>query len=172
MPRRRIEIDIAPAFRASVPRTWLRAVALRALDVAAPNCALTLSLAVADDDTVRDLNRRYRGLDEVTDVLSFSPEHSGEWEGEEAKAPPTAGDSTFVLPPDTGELLGDVVVSYPQAARQAQAAGHPVERELALLVAHGVLHLAGHDHAEPEDEARMNALQEQALERVFPVGRP
>ena len=169
MPRRRVEIDIAPALRAELPRTWLRSVALRALDVAAPGRSLTLSLAIVDDETIRDLNRRYRGLDEVTDVLSFSPKHPGPWAGESPPAPSSNGVEPFVLPPDEGELLGEVVVAYPQAARQSQAAGHSVQEELALLIVHGVLHLAGHDHAEPSEEAAMRALERLALALIPPV---
>jgi len=166
MPRRRVEIDIAPAFRPELPRAWLRSVSLRALDVAAPGRAVALSLAIVSDETIRDLNGRYRGLDEVTDVLSFSPDHPGPWEGEPSPARDTNGSEPFVLPPDQGVLLGEVVIAYPQAARQAKAAGHSVRDEVALLTVHGVLHLAGHDHAEPSQEAAMKALERQALARV------
>ena len=62
--------------------------------------------------------------------------------------------------------LGEVVVSYPQAQRQAQARGAETEQELALLVVHGILHLAGFDHVEPEEETRMKAREEEALARI------
>ncbi len=63
--------------------------------------------------------------------------------------------------------MGEVVVSYPLAARQARQHGHSVEREVALLVVHGVLHLAGHDHEEPEEEAVMRGLEERTVEQLF-----
>jgi probable rRNA maturation factor len=119
---------------------------------------------VADDETVRELNLRYRGLDEVTDVLAFSPTHQGHYEGEEE--PPPQETVPF---PDLGldeEPLGDVVISFPQAERQAAEAGHPVQRELATLVIHGVLHLLGYDHADPQEEQVMLARQQEALEQV------
>ena len=62
--------------------------------------------------------------------------------------------------PDSAADLGEVVISYPQAVRQAREAGHPVKRELATLLAHGLLHLLGYDHEDPEDEAEMTARQE------------
>jgi len=145
-------------------------VALRTLDVAYPGQACQVSLALTDDDTVRALNRRYRGLDETTDVLSFAPDDPGPWEGTES-APPNRGcQEPFVLPPGEQELLGEVVVSYPQAERQARSVGHPVEREVALLVVHGLLHLLGHDHLEDDEKDAMKELEERILRLVFQAG--
>jgi probable rRNA maturation factor len=125
-----------------------------------------LSLVVADDETVRDLNRRYRGLDEVTDVLSFSPHHGGPYEGE-AKPP----GEKLVPFPQAGlqqEFLGEVILAYPQAERQAAQAGHPVPWEVANLVVHGILHLLGQDHGDPQSERTMLEQQRAALDRLFP----
>jgi len=141
-----------------------------ALSVAIPSGeACQVSLLVTGDETVRGLNRDYRGLDEVTDVLSFSPTHSGLWKGE-TEASLTNPDSreqddplSFVYPSDEPALLGEVVISYPQTMRQAAENGRPVDRELALLIVHGTLHLAGHDHLEPESEAAMQAKERTAL---------
>ena len=63
------------------------------------------------------------------------------------------------MPPGEAEGLGEVIISYPQAERQAQAAGHSVVRELAHLLAHGILHLLGYDHLKVEDEAVMQAKE-------------
>ena len=59
--------------------------------------------------------------------------------------------------------LGDVIVSYPRAVAQAEEYGHSVERELAYLVVHGVLHILGHDHEMPDEQAVMRAREEAAL---------
>ena len=64
------------------------------------------------------------------------------------------------------EELGEVVISYPQALRQARQARRPVAVEVETLVVHGVLHLLGYDHAEPDEEREMFALQEAALQRA------
>lgn len=96
-----------------------------------------LSLLVADDLAVRALNRRWRGQDRATDVLSF----------------PAAG---------PGPLLGDVVISLDTARRAAREAGRTLSGELDRYLAHGILHLLGHDHARQADARRM-ARAEDAL---------
>jgi probable rRNA maturation factor len=68
-----------------------------------------------------------------------------------------------VTPPGSGRQLGEIVISYPTAARQAQEAGHPVDEELAHLLVHGVLHLLGHDHQSPAEARRMRAREEALL---------
>ena len=151
--RRAIEVQVFPRFRAQAQPRWVRSVAEAALDTADPGGSSALSIVIADDETVRDLNNRFRGVDEVTDVLAF---------GATSENAPTPSDAAF--PPLPGEeSLGEVVVSQPQAARQAPANGATVERETALLIVHGVLHLLGHEHAEPEGAAAMRRLEEQAL---------
>lgn len=109
---------------------------------------LEWSLTFVDDEAIRALNRDYRGYDKPTDVLSFSQQE--DLDG-------------FVFPEEEAPVLGDVVVSVETAERQAAERGHPVESELTLLVAHGVLHLLGEDHATPEEKARMWARQSAVL---------
>jgi probable rRNA maturation factor len=112
-----------------------------------------VGVAFVGDGRIRALNREHRGLDKVTDVLSFPLEAEDEvaaWRELEA-APP--GD----VPP---RLLGDVVVGGRQALRQARTHGVPPAFELALLLVHGVLHLLGHDH---ETDAGAMALRQGEL---------
>jgi probable rRNA maturation factor len=108
-----------------------------------------LGLHVVDDDEIRALNKQHRGKDAHTDVLSF-PLHD-------------PNGMRFVLPPGAPANLGDVVISLPRVHDQAQDFGHSVERELAYLVAHGVLHLLGYDHEEEADRRRMRQQEEAAL---------
>lgn len=124
----------------------------------------SVSIVIAGDELVRELNDTHRGLDEHTDVLAFSFTHEGDYYGEERPEP--TGEEGFVLPPGESEPLGEVIVSYPQAQRQAEGAGHSLEKELTVLLIHGVLHLLGHDHMEPGDEAIMKPLEAQALAAV------
>jgi len=179
-----VDVLIFDAFQDSLSEEWLREVALCTLGFevqpeggGAAALALgngrpvALSLVIADDETLRTLNREYAGLDEGTDVLSFpllSPGDEGEGD-----APLATEGYPFVVPQgeDLPVQLGEVILSYPQAARQAQAAGHPVQREVALLVAHGVLHLLGYDHATPEEEAAMWRKQDAVLARLFPQAK-
>lgn len=115
-----------------------------------------LSIVLTDDATVRHLNLAYRGVDAPTDVLSFAAQD----EDEGATGPQG-------LPVELAKLLeaqlGDVIVALPYAARQAQRFGNSFAAELRLLAVHGVLHLLGYDHATPEEEAAMWALQEDIL---------
>jgi len=108
--------------------------------------AAELGVLVTDDDAVRRLNAEYAGEDETTDVLAFSLR-----EGEE-----------FVSP-DGVARLGEVIISYPTASRQAAEAGRLVDEEIAHLLVHGILHLLGYDHAEAEEERVMRARTEALL---------
>ena len=156
--RRPIDVHVFPPFRAAVRAPWLRKVAAEALAAGDPDGTGGVSIALADDETLHSLNERFRGLNEVTDVLSFESE-SGEGEGEAGAA--------FLTAPDGGATIGEVVLSYPLAVRQADEHNVSTEEELALLVVHGVLHLLGHDHEEPGEEARMKQLEHQALASFF-----
>jgi probable rRNA maturation factor len=108
--------------------------------------ACSLSVSLVGDDEIRGLNRDHRGLDEVTDVLSFPV------------------DELDPLPPDMERELGDVVISLAQARRQAVAEGVTELDELTSLVVHGVLHLAGFDHE--TDTGEMFARQDRLLESL------
>ena len=125
-----------------------------------------VSLVIADDETVRSLNAEYRGLDKTTDVLSFAFDNQGEYHGEGDAPTKWSTDDGFVLPPGESAGLGEVIVSYPQAVRQAQQAGHSIERELAHLITHGILHLMGHDHMDDDEEREMDTRQRSVLERL------
>ncbi len=111
-----------------------------------------ITLVITGDETVRQLNRAYAGIDVPTDVLSFAA-----WE--EAAGRPAG----FVSAPEVAPYLGDIIISHPTAARQAEAAGQPIAAELSLLAVHGALHLLGYDHATPEEKAEMWAIQDAIL---------
>ena len=168
-----IDISVDEPYQQELSEVWLRTVMEAALVEALPQGEpAQVGLVVTDDKTVQELNRQFRGLDEATDVLSFSASHSGHWEGdpqESDEASPASVDSeelNFVLPPGEPSPLGEVIISFPQTIRQAQERNGPVEQELALLIIHGVLHLVGYDHMEPEDEAQMQAKERSALAAV------
>lgn len=94
-----------------------------------------MTIVLTDDRQLHELNLEYLGVDAPTDVLSFPASESD---------------------PETGtQYLGDILISIPRAAQQAQAAGHPLEAETQLLVVHGTLHLLGYDHAGAQEKTRM-----------------
>ena len=142
-----------------------------------PNEPAQVSLVIADDATVRDLNSQFRGLDEVTDVLSFSANHPGHWPGESELAADRyvqpGNEAAFPFPILDGSPppLGEVIISLPQARRQAEEQDEPLYRELALLIVHGVLHLVGHEHVDLKETALMQGQERAALASLFDTGQ-
>lgn len=138
-------IDIAnPQHLAALDTATLRALCagiLRQHGVQAD-----LSLCYVDDAAIRTLNAQYLGRDEVTDVLAF----------------PLDDDTD----PDGVNVLGEIVVSVEKALAEAAARDLPIEREIALYTAHGLLHLLGYDDHQPDDTARMREAEREALARV------
>ncbi len=107
-----------------------------------------LALMFVDEETMEQLHVRWMDEPGPTDVLSYPMD---ELRPGTAESPTPAG------------LLGDIVVCPSVAARQAAAAGHSAEEEMLLLTTHGILHLLGYDHVEPEEEKEMFALQRRLL---------
>lgn len=106
----------------------------------------SLTVVLTDDDQLHSLNREYLGVDAATDVLSFPADETD---------------------PETGlAYLGDILISVPRAASQAEAAGHTLEAEAQLLAVHGVLHLMGHDHAEADEKEHMWQAQAEILAQL------
>lgn len=103
------------------------------------------SVLLTDAFGMQSLNRDYRNVDAVTDVLTFPA-----WEGASLAAPPDG-------------YLGDIAICVPRAMEQAEAYGHSLKREIMFLTIHGALHLLGYDHMQPEEEATMFAKQEKIL---------
>ncbi len=134
-----------PSQHEKVPSTRSLARFLRAAQAAA-RLRGEVSVLLTTDAAVRRLNRRFRGKDKTTDVLSF----------------PAEG-------PAAGELAGDLAISVPAARQQGAACGHSLATELKVLILHGLLHLAGYDHE--SDNGRM-ARRERLLRRRLglPVG--
>ena len=152
--RRVVDIHVQEEFRPLVPELWLCGLVEKALEVLDKGGA---SLLIADDEVVAELNGVHRGVEETTDVLSFSFEHWGTYYGD-GDAPFERAEG-FVLPPGMRAGMGEVVVSYPQARRQALEVGRSMERELEALIVHGLVHLAGHDHEEEGEAAAMREVE-------------
>ncbi len=112
-----------------------------------------VSVLVVDNDTIRELNRDYRNKDSATDVLSFPMEE----DMEDNREPDVIGGPTE-------RMLGDIVISIEKAVEQAAEYGHSIERELAFLTVHGLLHLLGHEHeADAAGEKIMRAEEKRIL---------
>jgi probable rRNA maturation factor len=163
MVKRSIHLSVVPDYRSSIRRSWLRQVAKTALEVADPDGKTAIGVVITDDATLRNLNSRFRGFDEVTDVLSFNVAN----DRNSPAAQQFGGVDAFPNTPEELEIDGEVIISYPQAVRQAKEHGVRDEEEIALLVIHGILHLLGHDHLVRSEETIMKALEAQALSQVF-----
>ena len=121
----------------------------------------SVSLTFVRDPAMRALNREHRGKDAPTDVLSFPLYAPETFERGGATRPRAGGDAN-----EAERMLGDIVVSVDTAARQAADYDAPLAREVQRLLIHAVLHLAGHDHLEPGERARMEAEERRLADAV------
>jgi len=125
-PQTHLTVDVVATGSVRAPGLgrWLQSIA-------PARATGTLTIALVSDARIRALNRRFRGKDRATDVLSFPAEEAG--------------------------VLGDVVIAAGVAARQAVEAGHSLQAEFRVLALHGLLHLLGYDHE--HDDGRMARLE-------------
>jgi probable rRNA maturation factor len=117
-----------------------------------------VSVALVDNDYIRELNKNYRCIDAPTDVLSFAMTEGSD------------GEELFEMAIPEGEILGDIVISMERAQEQARDYGHSLVREMGYLAVHGVLHLLGYDHELEEDKRVMRAKEEDIL-KAFDLKR-
>ena len=121
-----------------------------------------VSIVITDDETIHSLNKEYRKKDSVTDVLSF-PMHTYDIPAAFDELLEEEGDFN----PETKEiLLGDILISYEQSLRQSEEYGHSIQRELAFLTAHSMLHLIGYDHETEDEREIMEQKQNEILNEL------
>ena len=106
---------------------------------------VVFNIIIIDNEEIHKINKEYRGIDRPTDVISFALED----------------DDTFISLDK--RMLGDIYISIDKAKEQANEYGHALLRELCFLSIHGILHLLGYDHMEPDEEKEMFELQERIL---------
>jgi len=155
-----INILIDEGYEGCLEASWLQSVAEQVLVAQNADAGAELGLVITNQEEVQQLNRSYLGEDEPTDVLSFAmlPEPLATGEPEVP--------SPFAQPPDGALHLGEVIISYPQAVIQAEEHQHSVKREVVILIIHGVLHLLGYDHVEPEPERQMRTREKEILSSI------
>lgn len=153
-----VTIEVDPPFDAEVNLDQLERLVTHVLRGEAVAAPAEVSIWITDEDELHTLNRTYRSVDASTDVLSFGAEP------EQDEALP------FVSAPDQPRYLGDLAVSFPHVVRQADEYGHSRQRELSYLVTHGLLHLLGYDHEQPE-QAQVMRSREEALLGVLGITR-
>ena len=146
MPRK-LPVQILPDCKGRISAPELRRIASYVLDQEGVAKNVTAEVVLGDNDTVRELNRLYRGRDEPTDVLSFASAEGG----------------FFQESPDEAPSLGEVIVCLPVAEAQASAGSRPIGGEIAHLLVHGLLHILGHDHEDPGEGAKMKNREDELL---------
>jgi len=109
-----------------------------------------VDVSLVDEETIQQINRDYRHIDKVTDVISFAFEDDDSEIG-------------IIHDDEHDKLLGEIFICVPRALEQAKEIGNSSERELRFLFAHGMLHLLGYDHMSKEEEEIMFPLQEKVL---------
>ena len=142
-----VSVAVSDAFLDEVSAERISALLARLLEGEGVEDDAGLSIEIADDELLHELNREHRGVDGPTDVLSFAAE-----EGE-----------AFPGAPDQPRYLGDIAVSVETVRRNAAEAGLTTADEIDHVLVHGVLHLLGWDHETDEDEAAMRAREEAYL---------
>lgn len=157
-----VEINVAQPLEALVDAEWIRAAVRAAITCAREDAirpqgnewtgerSLSTSVRITGDEEMRCLNNEYRGVDRTTDVLSFAfLEHTD--------------NATLDVSPDWPVQLGDLIVSWPYAERQARELGHSLPTEVAWLVIHGTLQLLGYHHDTDARAEHMEGVERKAL---------
>lgn len=145
-----INIEVDSRFAGCVKAKWLKSIIDRTLSAQGLGNEAEVSLIVTGQRKMHELNKVYLEEDRPTDVLSFPMMEPAAKVG-------------FVTAPDGKNHLGEVIVSFPQAVLQAEEHEHPVERELSILIVHGLLHLLGYDHAKAAEKREMQAREKGVL---------
>ena len=156
IPGHLISIIIKRSLLFPYKRHWLKSIITAVLSEEKVAGPMEINCVITDDENIRKFNRRYRGIDEPTDVLSFALTEKSR-----------GGDAVdFPSVPGASGKFGDIMVSYPRAEAQAAGLGHSVEDELTLLLVHGTLHLLNYDHR-TEIEAKKMEKRERAIIRML-----
>jgi probable rRNA maturation factor len=134
-------------------KKYFEAMILKILNAMDVRKAIDLSLLIIDDTEMKVLNKRYRGIDDTTDVLSFGPFPDSN----------KADNSSFVLPPGDTQRVAEIVISYERAKRQAEEREASLKDELHVLIVHGILHILGYDHEAEADARKMQNREKNIL---------
>ncbi|MCK5084407.1 MAG: rRNA maturation RNase YbeY [Candidatus Pacebacteria bacterium] len=129
----------------------LNKIAEKTLEVAKFKKPTEISLVIVGEKRIRLLNKKFRGIDMITDVLSFGDE--------EVKS----GSAKFISPPNKIIYLGEIFICYSQARKQAREKKHSTKKEIAVLFIHGILHLVGYDHKGSYEDSEMKDIERKIL---------
>ncbi|MCK4918940.1 MAG: rRNA maturation RNase YbeY [Candidatus Pacebacteria bacterium] len=134
-----------------ISKKYLDRIAEETLKVAKIKMPVEISLVIAGEKRIKSLNKKYRRIDKVTDVLSFGNEDLN-------------GAIKFVIPPDEILQFGEIFICYPKIKKQAKQKKHSTRKEFSILLIHGILHLAGYDHKESYENSEMKDMEIKVLD--------
>lgn len=149
-----VNVSIDTEYKKLVKSAWLKSLARQIQSAEKVSAKSEMSLVITGDAQIHALNLKYLEEDRPTDVLSFPMNEQ------------LSSEPAFISGPDGKLHLGDIIISYPTAARQASEHNHSVEREITILLIHGILHLLGYDHDIPERKQPMNLREEAILKSI------
>ncbi len=128
---------------------------------------IEISLAIVGDGRMRKLNKMYRGRNRVTDVLAFANKSVIPYLAKAFPRLKKGKDIEFIEPPDNVKRLGEVIICYPRAKKQAKRLKHSLGKELTILLIHGILHLLGYEDEKSEKQAKeMREMENKILKKV------
>ena len=145
-----MSIDLFGTPPAGITEKEISALFLATCATAKKKNTQRIAVRFVNDRAMRKLNKKFRGIDATTDVLSFRYSESQD----------------FVTAIENDDALGDIVISLPQIRRQAKKIGRSSATECVLMIVHGTLHLLGYDHSTRAQEKKMFALQQEVLHRT------
>jgi len=158
MPDWQVDIKIKKTFKRYLNRADLLHTIKHVLTSQKAFYHLEVSLLITNDEDVHRLNKHYRKINRTTDVLAFALKEEKKAEENNSSSPPA-----FITPEDGIYRLGEVIISFPQALRQAEEINHPIEDEITRLIVHGFLHLFGYDDTWTANRRRMKAREKRII---------
>lgn len=138
---------------------YLNKVAEKTLQVIKIKKSVEISLVITGEKRIKSLNKKFRGADKITDVLSFGNEEAED----KRKGNKFKKAIKFINPLSEILYLGEIFICYPQAEKQARQKNHSVKKELNILLIHGILHLAGYNHKEEYEKSEMKIIEKKIL---------
>ena len=153
-----IDIQVSPMFSKSIAKSWIDKVMKQVIEKEYGSKNIELGIVITDDEVMKSLNMKFMGYDETTDVLAFPMEDTLNSEQQ--------GDIQFPAISGQNFQMGEILISYPQAKKQAFYAKTTIKGEILLLLVHGFLHLIGYDHAYPIDKENMWKKQDEIIATI------
>lgn len=151
-----ISVTYEKGIKPTITKIFLKHIAQTTISSLDIQNNIEMGIVITDDTRIKELNRNYRNINSSTDVLSF---HMNSNEDQEML-------SDFISPPDQLKHIGEVIISYETAIRQAKENDITIKDELSFLLVHGILHLMDYDHIKDDDREIMERKENDIFDRI------